>query len=153
MAATQGIRNASPRTQGKRPGDLTGVRGQQLAAQADKDKAEAASQVEQTRAEEVARKRSEVVDYTGSQTTPVAQQVEETEVEVRPAVRRIRVNYGIEQMTFGKEVVHEGTFDENGVMIQPPVLGNLRRYDFEEGRYYDVPADVADHLEFLGYIY
>jgi hypothetical protein len=153
MAANQGGRNASPRTQQKRPGDLTGLRGQQLTVEAEKNKAEAASQVERALEEEKQRKRSEVVDYTGSQ-TPAPAQVEETdEVEAKNPVRRIRVNYPVEQMTFGKEIITPGEFDERGNMVTPPVLGNLRQYTFEEGRWYDVPADVAEHLAFLGYVY
>lgn len=152
MAATQGARNASPRTQGKRPGDLTGVRGQQLAAKAAQDKAEAASQVEVAIEEEKARKKAEVVDYTGTQTrAPV--EVSEGPVEVKKKTERIRVNFPIEQMTFGKEVLDKGEFDDKGNMLRAPVLGNLREFNFEEGRYYDVPADVADHLRFLGYVY
>lgn len=152
LATPGAARNASPRTQGKRPGDLTGVRGQQLTKETAAQKAEAANQVQVSLAEQKASKLNSVVDYTGQQ-TPKAAVVEEAEIEVQPKFKRIRVNYPIEDMTFGKEVLDEGEQDERGNWTRLPTLGSLRSYTFEEGVYYDVPADVAGHLAFLGYIW
>jgi hypothetical protein len=72
---------------------------------------------------------------------------------VRPKTKRIRVLDKIDDMTFGRDVISEGEFDETGLMVKPPVLGGLRSFSFEEGRWYTVDTDVADHLAFLGYIY
>jgi hypothetical protein len=149
---TQGARNSSPRTQAKRPGDLTGVRGQALAKEAAAAKVEAANQVETALAEQKAAKLNTVVDYTGQQ-TPKPVEVDMTEVEAKPKFRRIRVNYPIQDMTFGKEILDEGEMDERGNYIRYPILGSLRTYNFEEGVYYDVPADVADHLASIGYLW
>jgi hypothetical protein len=149
---TQGARNASPRTQAKRPGDLTGIRSQQLTKETAAAKAEAASQVETALAEERAKKLETVVDYTGEQ-TPKTEVVEETEVEVRPKTERIRVNFPLPDMTFGKEVLDEGEQDERGNWTRLPTLGSLRTYNFEEGVYYIVPKDVADHLRTIGYLW
>lgn len=151
--ASQGARNASPRTQGKRPGDLTGVRGQQLTKETAVQKAEAASQAETALAEQKQAKLNSVVDYTGQQTPASAAVVEETEIEARPKFERIRVNFPIDDMTFGKEVLDEGEQDERGNWTRLPTLGSLRSYTFEEGVYYDVPTDVAGHLRGIGYIW
>jgi hypothetical protein len=151
---TQGARNSSPRTQAKRPGDLTGIRNQQLAKEAAAQKAEAASQVETALAEEKAKKLNTVVDYTGQQTTPKPDVVEEdVEVEAKPKFERIRVNYPLPDMTFGKEILDEGEQDEHGNWTRLPQLGGLRTYNFEEGVWYDVPTDVADHLRRIGYLW
>jgi hypothetical protein len=76
------------------------------------------------------------------------------EIVVESPTRRIRVNFPIQEMTFGREVHSPGEYDETtGLMTRSPVLGGLRSYSFEEGRYYVVDADVADHLASLGYIY
>lgn len=157
-AGVQGPRNASPRTQRKRPGDLTGVRGQQLAAHAAAEKAEASAQVQESlEAQRIAKLDTEV-DYSSEAREKAREAaglgvVDEAEVEVRPKTRRIRVNYPIEDMTFGREVIRDAEYDEHGNMARGPVLGSLRTFTFEEGRWYTVDTDVADHLAFLGYIY
>lgn len=151
---------ASNRTQRKRPGDLTGVRGQQLAAEALANKAEATRQVQEAREIEREVKINTDVDYSTKaravRKTPVAQEdggVVIEDIEVEHPTRRIRVNYPIEDQTFGREVIFAGEQDEYGAWVKPPVLGGLRNFTFEEGRWYIVDADHADHLAFLGYIY
>lgn len=149
---------ASPRTQGKRPGDLTGVRNQQLTAQAKREKVTSAAAIaDELEAERIA-KAAEEVDYTSegrakAREAAQAGVVEEADVEVRPKTKRIRVNWPVEQMTFGKEIITPAEYDENGVMTTAPVLGSLRTFDFEEGRWYTVDYDVYQHLAFLGYVY
>jgi hypothetical protein len=157
-AQTQGPRNASPRTQRKRPGDLTGVRGQQLATQAAIEKAEQSAQLAEGLEEQRVAKLATEVDYSSDarereRLAAASDPVAEVEVEVRPKTRRIRVNYPIEEMTFGKEIITDAKYDENGVMTAAPVLGGLKTYTFEEGRWYTVDTDLAEHLAFLGYIY
>lgn len=148
------------RTQRKRPGDLTGVRGQQLAAQAKADKEEAARQITVAQEDQRVERLATEVDYTTKHPavvkTPVAGpdgEVSIEAVEVEIPTRRIRVNYPIEDMTYGREVISPGEIDERGAYVKPPVLGGLRSYSFEEGRWYTVDADLAEHLAFLGYIY
>jgi len=151
---------ATARTQRKRPGDLTGVRGQTLAAEAAANKEEAARQVQTAQDLQRQEKINTDVDYSTKvaplMRRPVAQEDGEVVVEdvaVEIPTRRIRVNYPIEDMTFGREVIHPGELNEHGAYVRSPVLGGLRSYTFEEGRYYVVDADLADHLAFLGYIY
>ena len=150
---------ATNRTQRKRPGDLTGVRGQQLAAEALANKEEAQRQVQEAREIEREVRINTDVDYS-TKLRPVQKRSVEVEGEiviedvvVELPTRRIRVNYPIDDMTFGREVVDAGEIDERGAYVRPPILGGLRNYSFEEGRWYTVDADLASHLAFLGYIY
>lgn len=147
------------RTQRKRPGDLTGVRGQQLAAEAARNKEEATRQVQAALEVEREVKLNTDVDYSTQRglvkKVPVEVDGEVTieDIEVEIPKRRIRVNYPIDDMTFGREIVDPGEIDEKGFYTRSPVLGSLRQFTFEEGRWYVVDADLADHLAFLGYIY
>jgi hypothetical protein len=151
---------ASNRTQRKRPGDLTGVRGSQLAAQAAREKAEDKAQTLRALDDETREKRNTEVDYStgvGSLKRVSrhndAGELEIEDIEVEVPTRRIRVNWPIDDMTFGRQVVSPGIYDDNGVMIKAPELGSLNTHSFEEGRWYTVDAELADHLEFLGYTY
>lgn len=149
----------SPRTQRKRPGDLTGVRGQHLAAQAEKEKDEARERTAKALQEEKEARLVTEVDYTEEtreserKRAGTLQPAAEAVIEARPRTQRIRVNYPIEQMTFGREVHVQPEYNEDGTMKTPPVLGGLRQFNFEEGRWYHVDSDVAEHLRFLGYVY
>jgi hypothetical protein len=151
---------ASSRTQRKRPGDLTGVRGQQLAAQAAREKEETKTQVARALDDETREKRRTEVDYStgvGSLTRVTshneAGELEVEDIEVEVPTRRIRVMAAIDDMTFGRQVVSPGIYDERGTMLKAPELGSLNTHSFEEGRWYTVDAELADHLEFLGYTY
>lgn len=141
-----------PRNQRKRPGDLTGVQGQKLAQERDERQAEelAAAQAAKVEDREVAL--NTVVDYTHGGVVQEVQVVEAPE-EAYPATMRVRVNYPIEDMTFGKEVISPPVFGEHGEVLQPAVLGRLQTYNFEEGVQYDVPRELGLHLKRLGYVY
>jgi hypothetical protein len=147
------------RTQRKRPGDLTGVRGQQLATEAAREHEESKRQVQDALVAEREVKLNTDVDYSTHLKPVVKHQVEVDgevvieDVEVEIPKRRIRVNYPIEDQTFGREVIFAGELNEFGGYIRPPILGGLRNFSFEEGRWYTVDADHADHLANLGYIY
>ena len=69
------------------------------------------------------------------------------------ATEHVRVSYPIEQMTYGKEVVDPGAFDESGLCTRLPVLGALKMYSFEEGREYRMTPEMAGHLRAQGYLY
>lgn len=139
-----------PRNQRKRPGDLTGVQGQQLAAERDARQAEAVEAAEAAKVADRAEKVSSVVDYT--QPAAVVQEVD-VPAEPLPETMKIRVNYPIEDMTFGREVIAPPKFDEEGRMTDAPILGGLNTYNFEEGREYIVSRDLGEHLTRLGYVY
>lgn len=149
---------ASNRTQRKSPRDFTGIRGHQLAEEAAKSKTREAQVSEELRRTEVEEKLNTEVDYASHVKTRTRQsveidgelQVEDIEVEV--PTRRIRVVDDIQDMTWGRDILTPGVYDERGIQIAGPVLGSLRMFTFERGRWYTVDAELADHLEFLGYV-
>lgn len=146
-AATTG-----PRDQRKRPGDLTGVRGQKLAEERDEAQEQEALTRANAKADERVELLSTVVDYTeGGVRRDI--EVVESEPEVHPTHMTIRVNYPIEQMTFGREVVSQPVYGEHGEVIKPAVLGGMQTYDFKEGQQYKVPWDMGAHLKDRGYVY
>jgi hypothetical protein len=148
---------ASNRTQRKSPKDFTGNRGQQLAEEAQKNKAREAQQVREALQAEIEEKVSTEVDYSSRPTferRPVEVDGELTveDVEVQVPTRRIRVTDDIQDMTWGREILSSAVYDDRGNMTAAPVLGSLRQFNFERGRWYTVDAELADHLEFLGYV-
>lgn len=141
-----------PRNQRKRPGDLTGVQGQKLAAERDAAQEEALAAAQEAKEADRAEKLSSVVDYSHGGRVREVEAVD-TPSEPKPETMRIRVNYPIEDMTFGREVVSPPELDEHGNVIKPAVLGGLNTYNFEEGREYIVSFELGAHLKSLGYVY
>lgn len=153
------------------PRDYTGVVKARLEAEVADEQAERAEEVTLMAQTAARRRATEVVDYTeGGHAAPVqvqpgpqrgvisdalAAQIEEIdgEVEVGPKKVRIRVNSPIEDMTYGRQVLKEAVLDERGYLVEPPQLGNLQFYSFEEGVTYLVPLELAIHLDELGYVY
>lgn len=145
-------RTQGPRDQAKRPGDLTGRNTQKLEAERDEAQ-EAEAQARLTKAsEERVELLSTVVDYSEGGVRTEAEVVE-TEPEIHPATMLIRVNYPIEQMTFGREVVAPPEYDDHGNVTKPAILGGMLTYDFKEGQQYRVPWELGAHLKSLGYVY
>lgn len=149
--------NAARRTQGKRPGDLTGLRNQQLSKQAAALKAETVAQAQDSLEEQRLAKLANDVDYSSEarareREAALSNVVEETEVEVRPKTERIRVLDDVRDMTFGREIISHAEHDENGLETKVAVIGPLRVLNFEVGTWYTVDADVAGHLRYLGYV-
>ena len=149
---------STSRTQGKRPGDLTGVRGQQLAAAAAQEKAQqAASTREAIEAERQVRINTDVDYSTPRKIVPQVVQVDGEltmeEIEIVPVTRRIRVNYPIDDMVFGREIVQHAKYSPDGKLLEAPIVGNLRTYTFVLGTWYTVDEELADHLANLGYIH
>lgn len=142
-----------PRNQRKRPGDLTGVNGQKLAAERDERQAAEAAERAAAQVEDRQVALNTVVDYTKGGVQQSQVEVVDVPDEPQPTSVRIRVNYPIEDMTFGREVISPAEFDENGNVVKPAVLGGLNTYNFEEGVQYDVTPELAGHLKGLGYVY
>jgi hypothetical protein len=142
-------------TQHKSPRDFTGIRGEQLAKEAAQRKAQERNELDEALAVEAEVKRTTEVDYSSHRRAPQEVEVDGEmtveEVEVSVPTRRIRVNDDIQDMTFGKSVLADAVY-KDGVMVSPPLLGGLRQYNFERGRWYTVDKELADHLEFLGYL-
>ncbi len=142
-------------TQQKNPRDFTGLRGQQLAKEAAAKKAQERSDIELELEAEAERKRTTEVDYSTHRQAPQEVEVDGEvvieEVSVEVPTRRIRVNDDIQDMTFGKSILSDAVI-KDGVVVQPARIGGLNNYNFERGRWYTVDRDLADHLEFLGYL-
>ena len=129
----------------KAPGDLTGRRGNQLAKeQAEKREREEA----ELAAREPGRKDVALDDRGIHPETGRHGGGDEPD-----ATERVRVSYPLEEMTFGREVVDPGEFDDTGLCTRLPVLGALRTYSFAEGREYRLRPDMAEHLRGLGYLF
>lgn len=139
------------------PRNFTGIRGQQLAEEAQRSKAQEAAQVREALAAQVEEKINTEVDYSSRphlsrQPVEVDGELTVEDVEVKEPTERIKVIDDIQDMTWGREVLSQGTYDANGVMIGAPVLGSLKNFNFERGRWYTVDKDLAEHLRFLGYV-
>jgi hypothetical protein len=104
----------------KRAGDLTGLKTQELQAKHAEELAEKANQLTMLQAASAA-EREQPVDLTGGDTEVI--QDGDAQVTVKRAKRRVRAMADVE-CTIG--------------------VGN--NYTLEEGRTYDLPAHVADHL-------
>ena len=146
-------RTSGPQTQAKRPGDLTGVQGQKLAKERDDSKADALAAAADAKVQDRQTALDTVVDYTHGGVVADDVELVDTPEEPAPATMRIRVNYPVEDMTFGREVVSPAVYDENGNVTKAAVLGRLNTYNFEEGVQYDVPFELGAHLKSLGYVY
>lgn len=135
---------ATNRYAGKAPTDLTGRRGAQLA----KEQAEKAAREQ---AELVAKGQGKDVELDDKGIHPETGR--HGGGDDPDATEHVRVSYPIEQMTFGKEVVDPGEFDESGLCTRLPVLGPLKMYTFKEGVEYRMTPEMAGHLRAQGYLY
>lgn len=137
----------------KRPADMTGINSQRLAAEKAEEiklRAEELGMMQATERES----REDVVDLSNGKgnvtmDSPIVVSKPKT-VEVRDKFVTVRINEDIQQMTFGRE---DGWVNVDGEMQKLPGAGALRHYDFEANRKYTIPADLADHLEEIGYIW
>ena len=133
-----------------RPGDVTGLRKQQLEQQHAAEVAEVAERISMNAKVEDKRKQNEVIDYSGAD-EPLPEP-EPVEANDEPYVI-FRCSGDIERMVFGREVRVEHGKDEDGNDVTVLVPGNLRFFDFKEGHQYRVPRDLYEHLDARGYVY
>ena len=145
---------SGPQSQRKRPGDLTGVNGQKLAKARDEAQEEALAAAATAKQDDRVERLSTVVDYSEGGIEQRGQYTQNPGVaEVHPTTMTVRVNYPIEEMTFGRRVLEDAEFDAEGLMTKPPVLGGLETYNFDEGVQYKVPYELGAHLKEKGYVY
>lgn len=134
----------------KRAADYTGRLTEKLNEDRKAEVVEAAQRIAMVNAE-IQAERDEVVDYTDSP-DPLPQ-VQVREVEVSAPYRMIRVNSDIRQMTYGREVLDPGDYDNPDFnKRRPAIMGPMKFYDFNEGQLYRVHREVAEHLNNLGYL-
>lgn len=121
-------------TQRRRPQDFTGREADRLAKARDQDAARREAELTMASQAEAAAKEAEVVDYSEppSKAAPAADEPQLGEsVEVKAPYRTVRINTDLEQVTYG--------------------AGN--HYDFEAGRRYNLPTDLAQHLDEKGFVW
>lgn len=129
----------------KRPADFTGRQTELLNEAKKVERAENADRMAMVSAAEQEAKNA-VIDFETGQPEP---EVEVRSVEVNSPTRTIRVNSDIIDMTWGREVYDPGD-PEQGI---PARMGPLKMFTFKEGQAYSkVPAELADHLNNLGYL-
>lgn len=146
------LANQTPNRQAarKRPGDQTGREKEKLVL-ANQDEIAAAAEAMTMADQAKAAANSEVVDYTDEGRVK-PEPVLVPEVPVKPQKHKIRVVSGIEDMTFGREIIEPARVGEDGA-VRDALLGGLKYYTFEEGREYMVEHDMYVHLVELGYVY
>lgn len=138
------------------PTDFTGMRKQQLEAEHATELKEKERSIGM--AAEAARLAGpEELDFEDA-LTHVERHVEEIEpnrVEVKSPTMSIRVNYPIEDMTFGREVYEVGDKKHPlGDAATEPWVGGLRTMTFHEGQVYsNVPREIGEYLDAKGYLW
>lgn len=139
MPVTPPNQNSPRNTTRKRPADLTGIRKQEL---------------EKEHAEELAESNKRMALVNAQKVVELDQVHEFGETRVNEPTTTIRVNYPIEDMTFGREVFLPGDADHpQGPDATDPYVGALRNWTFEEGQRYTVPTELAEHLDAKGYLW
>lgn len=130
-------------------GDVTALQVQALEEQRDANLAkEAAEKAHRREVEELAKK-NEVIDYSGAD-VPLP---EPEKHEDHSPFREIIAKYDVDQMAFGREIVRDAEYNEDGECTRPAELGGIRFLSFQEGRRYRVPRALADHLDERGLVW
>lgn len=65
----------------------------------------------------------------------------------------VRFRREVEEMSFGRTVVAQPVYDGEGNLKKGAVLGGIRYYSFDEGRRYEIPREMAEHLHIRGIVY
>jgi hypothetical protein len=130
-------------------GDVTALQAQALEEQRDAKLAQEAADKARLREVEDFTKKNTVIDYSGAD-VPLP---EPEKAESDEPYRVITIKYAIEQMAFGREVLVDAEYNEHGECTRPAQLGGIRFFDFDEGRRYNVPRAMADHLDERGLVW
>jgi hypothetical protein len=137
----------SPRAASPRPGDHTAIEAQKLEREHQQEQAQRAQELAMVaQAEQEAERQGEVVDYFEGASRPLAEPEFPADQDEAERSWVVRMLMGVEQMTFGREIRREAQYDDEGNMTAPPELGGIRYFDFEEGRRYRLPREMAEHL-------
>lgn len=145
--------NTPQRTSRKRPADFTGMQKQQLEADHAAELKLRQQELGLAMEAQAAENANRVVDYTGH-VEPRVEDIDMNPVQVLDPIVRIRVNYPIEDMTFGRDVFLPGDKDHPlGENAEEPYIGSLRFYSFEEGVEYKVKRELAEHLDAKHYLW
>lgn len=64
----------------------------------------------------------------------------------------VRFRREVEEMAYGRTVVSQPVY-EHGSLVKPAILGGIRYFSFMEGRRYEIPRAMAEHLIQRGIVY
>jgi len=134
----------------KRAADFTGQQQLKLQEERKTELLEASERIALVTSQQKAA-REEIVDLTNSDEPLPA--VEIRQAEVNTPFRLVRTNQDIDQMTYGREVLDPGDYnnpDHN--LRRPAIMGPVKMYSFKEGQLTRIPREVADHLNDKGYL-
>ena len=65
----------------------------------------------------------------------------------------VRFRREVEEMSFGRTVIAQPVYDNDGQLRKGAVLGGIRYFSFDEGRRYQIPREMAEHLHLRGIVY
>ena len=65
----------------------------------------------------------------------------------------VRFRREVEEMSFGRTVIAQPVYDNDGLLRKGAVLGGIRYFSFDEGRRYQIPREMAEHLHLRGIVY
>lgn len=136
-----------------KPGDFTAMEKQKLEREHQQEQAVRAQELSmQERAEQEQVRGDEVVaDYFTTASSPLPEFRAGDEDGDLP-YRDVRFKIGVEQMAYGREIVREPEFNEHGELTKDAELGGIRYFDFDEGRMYRLPREMADYLDAKGFL-
>ena len=140
------------RNTGKAPvqrGDTTALQQAELDKQRDAKAEQAAAVKAAADKQENWAKRNTVVDYSQAD-QPI--ELAPEEIDDDSPTRDIVVKYTVDRMAYGRAVNWETVTDEDGKSREVSSLGGIRYFDFQEGRKYRVPTDMAKHMEERGLV-
>lgn len=82
--------------------------------------------------------------------TPLPEAEENNDPKSEQVIVRFRRE--VEEMAYGRIVTSQPVY-ENGNLVKPAVLGGIRYFSFMEGRRYEIPRAMAEHLFARGIVY
>lgn len=131
-------------------GDVTALQQNALNDQRDADAAQKAAADKHAREVEEYDRKHRVVDYSGADTPlPEPERVEDDSNPYREVIAK----YDVEQMAYGRIVISEPEYNEYGELTVAAQLGGIRYLNFQEGRRYNVPKALADHMDERGLLW
>jgi len=65
----------------------------------------------------------------------------------------VRFRREVEEMAYGRQITTPAVYDGKGDIVTPAVLGSIRYFSFQEGRRYEIPRHMAEHLATRGIVY
>lgn len=83
--------------------------------------------------------------------TPLPEKEENDDPKSEQVIVRFRRE--VEEMAYGRIVTSQPVYDDKGNLAKPAILGGIRYFSFMEGRRYEIPRAMAEHLFTRGIVY